>query len=76
MKVKCWKCGGKGWTFDHLAGIFTLGIGYLICALDGKEGALAGRPGNNLCPICEGDGYLESNPRCECCKEHQKGRTK
>lgn len=59
MKHKCWKCGGKGWLFDHMAGIFTLGFGYLICAMDGLEGAKAGRPGTELCPICNGKGYQE-----------------
>ena len=60
MKVKCWKCGGKGWLFDHLVGIFTFGLGYLVCAVDGLEGAKEGRGGNILCPICEGKGYQES----------------
>jgi hypothetical protein len=42
-----------------MAGIFTLGLGYLICAMDGLEGAKAGRPGTELCPICNGKGYQE-----------------
>lgn len=58
-RQKCWKCGGKGWLFDHALGIFTFGIGYLISALDGIDGAREGRLGNELCPVCEGKGYLD-----------------
>lgn len=63
MKVKCWKCGGKGWLFDHTIGWLGFGLGYLICALDGLDGAKAGRPGNILCPICKGKGYQESEAK-------------
>ena len=59
MKHKCWKCGGKGWLFNHADGIFTFGLAYLWMALDGLEGAKAGRLGNILCPICNGKGYQE-----------------
>lgn len=57
IRHKCWKCGGKGWLFDHEAGFFTFGIGYLIQALDGREGANEGR--NKSCPVCEGKGFLD-----------------
>ena len=57
IRQKCWKCGGKGWLLDHMDGIFTFGIGYLVQMLDGKEGAEEGR--NKRCPICGGKGYLD-----------------
>lgn len=61
MKVKCWKCGGKGWLFDHLEGIFTFGVGYLIQALAGKNSYnIDGEPINKRCPVCNGNGYQET----------------
>lgn len=61
MKHKCWKCGGKGWIFDHGEGIFTFGLGYLFQALDGITGAHEGR--NKICPICDGKGYQEDDKK-------------
>ncbi len=59
MKVKCWKCGGKGWLYDHGAGIFTFGIGYLLQALDQVTGDVRWHP-DQTCPICHGKGYQET----------------
>lgn len=59
IRQKCWKCGGKGWLHDHLMGIGTLGLGYLVAAVDGLKGAKEGRKLTKLCPICEGKGYLD-----------------
>lgn len=60
MKVRCWKCGGKGWLFDHVEGIFTFGIGYLVQAFAGKSARnIYGQPINTRCPVCGGKGYQE-----------------
>lgn len=55
MKTKCWKCHGRGWLYDHFLGILTLGLGYLIQAID--DGGSA-HP-DEVCPICHGKGWLE-----------------
>ena len=61
MKVKCWKCHGRGWLFDHEEGIFTFGIGYLVQVLAGKHACnIDGEYINDRCPICEGKGYQET----------------
>lgn len=53
IKVKCWKCGGKGWLVNHALGIGTFGIGYLLQAVAGKPSC------DEDCPICDGTGYQE-----------------
>ena len=62
MKIKCWKCGGKGWLFNHEEGLLTFGIGYIIQAMAGKDSKnIYGQPINKRCPICNGRGYQETN---------------
>lgn len=64
MKVKCWKCGGKGWLFDHAVGLFTFGIGYLVQAVAGKDSRnIDGEHINKRCPICNGKGYQETKEK-------------
>lgn len=60
MKVRCWKCGGKGWLFDHEEGVLTFGISYLIQAVAGKHARnIYGEYINERCPVCKGKGYQE-----------------
>lgn len=51
-KVKCDECGGKGWKVDHMIGIGTLGLGYLVQAVGGKLTS------DDDCPKCNGKGYV------------------
>lgn len=59
IRQKCWKCGGKGWLFNHALGIGTFGLGYLVMAVAGRNTAEKDGPANRTCPICEGKGYLD-----------------
>lgn len=47
----CPKCKGKGVVFDHVFGVFTLGWGYLLQALDDSD--------KDSCPKCGGSGFIE-----------------
>lgn len=47
----CPQCKGKGRVIDHMAGIFTAGLGYLFQAMD--DGL------KNQCPTCNGTGKIE-----------------
>lgn len=44
--IICPICNGKGKVYDHVEGIFTLGLSYLF---GNKE----------KCPRCHGKGYIE-----------------
>lgn len=50
-KYLCPVCKGKGRVYDHFAGIFTLGISYLVQASDEES--------KDICTRCEGKGYIE-----------------
>ena len=65
MKYRCWKCGGKGWLFDHMEGIFTFGIGYVIQAIAGRDSNIDGQPINKICPVCNGKGYQDTKEDAE-----------
>ena len=49
--VECKACDGKGRKYDHMFGVFTLGMGYLAQAGDNflKE----------KCYQCKGTGFIE-----------------
>ena len=55
MKTKCWKCHGRGWLYNHLLGVASLGYNYLIQAIMGKER----QHPEDICPICHGQGWIE-----------------
>lgn len=50
--IVCPNCKGLGKTFDHVFGIFTLGLGYLIQKSDPSE--------MDKCEICNGKGVIET----------------
>lgn len=52
VEVKCWLCGGRGWLVDHVFGICTFGIGYIVQKVRGRTER------NPTCPICHGRGSL------------------
>ena len=58
MIKKCFKCGGKGYIFDHMLGIFTLGMGYL--AQTSKDSCY-----QDECNACAGSGLICETDRKE-----------
>lgn len=59
MKVRCWKCKGKGYikpldSLDVFFSVITFGIMYPFIRAIATE---------DRCPVCRGDCYLENNAR-------------
>lgn len=50
-KYLCPVCKGKGRTYNHALGIFSLGIVYLLQASDEEL--------KDICTRCEGKGYIK-----------------
>ena len=48
--IRCPRCNGKGYKWDHLEGVVTFGLSYLFQAADGHSG--------ERCERCNGKGYL------------------
>lgn len=45
--IICPNCKGKKYVYDHMLGIFTLGMGYLM----GRD---------DVCPTCDGKGFIKT----------------
>ena len=48
-KYLCPKCKGEGMVWNHGFGIVTIGLGYILQAMMGKD---------DICPVCEGNGFI------------------
>jgi DnaJ-class molecular chaperone len=55
--IKCPKCDGKGKNVDHLYGMFTAGLGYVLPFL--IDGELESDP----CKKCDAQGYIIVKPK-------------
>lgn len=52
--IECKECVGRVWQYDHVFGIFTLGLGYFFQSNGDRLKA-------DKCKKCKGNGYLIIN---------------